>query len=179
MPIPKLPKTQARLATSITIRLIPEDTLDTATMADPAQIISSVQNAPIGAVEAFTESNTRNAYPRFEMNAGEPGVVREVYPGLVDMRTIDVARVALYTTDAVEVFNVDGDVVQQSKPFALIKVEQSPEGVNVADRITIFRNCWMTTNPKSYSLQGTDIKIVQDVTIAYSEREVVSVSPTA
>ncbi len=179
MPIPKLPKTVARLATSVTIRLIPEDTLDAATLADPTQIISAVQNAPIGAVESFSENNTRNAYPRFEMNAAEPGVVQEVYPGLVEMRSIDISRVALYTADAVEIFNIDGDVVQQSKPFALIKVEQSPDGVNVTDRITIYRNCWMTTNPEAYSLQNADIKIVQDINVAYSEREVVAVAPGA
>ncbi len=78
MPTPKLPKTIARLSTSVTIRLIPEDTLNAATLANPAAILTAVQNAPIGAVESFQETNSRPAVIRFEMNAAAPGLLSSV-----------------------------------------------------------------------------------------------------
>lgn len=175
MPTPKLPKTVARLSTSVTIRLIPEDTLNAATLANVGTILTAVQNAPIGAVESFAESNNRPAQIRFEMNANAPGVVLEAFPNQVEARTITLERVVLYSGDATETFQIDaGDIVQQFKPFALIKVETSPEGANVPDRITVFRGCWFTSNPKAYQVKS-DLKIVQQINITYSEREVVSV----
>jgi len=178
MPTPKLPKTVARLSTSVTIRLIPEDTLNAATLANPAAILTAVQNAPIGAVESFQETNNRPAAIRFEMNAGAPGVVQEVTPNQVEARTITLDRVVLYSSDATETFQIDaGDIVQQYKPFALIKVETSPEGANVPDRITVFRGAWFTSNPKAYAVRDA-LKIIQTINITYSEREVVQVNPS-
>jgi len=175
MPVPKLPKTQARLSTSVTIRLIPEDKLGDEALTDPTALANMVlQTAPIGAVERIEETNERTAYPRFEMDASKPGVVKEVYPGLVTMRTLTLNRVVLYSADALEAFTIQGDVVQQNSPFALIKTEVTPEGSGQPDRITIFRKCWFTGNPKAYALQA-DLKIVQSVKIAYAEREVVNV----
>lgn len=177
MPIPKLPKTGARLSTSVTIRLIPEDTLSAATLANPATVLTAVQNAPIGAVESFEETNTRNADIRFEMNADAPGVVLEAFPNQVSARTISMNRVVLYSSDVTETFVIGGgDIVQQFKPFALVKVEVAPEGANQPTRITVYRGCWLTTNPKSYAVRS-ELKIVQNVNITYSEREVVSVAP--
>lgn len=176
MPTPKLPKTVARLSTSITIRLIPEDTLNAATLANPAAILTSVQNAPIGAVESFVESNDRPASIRFEMNAGAPGVVQEVTPNQVNPRTVHLRRTVLYGSDALETFQIiGGDVVQQYKPFALIKVESSPEGSTDPTRITIYRGCWFTTNPKSYEIARGDLRIIQDMAVTYAEREIASI----
>jgi len=179
MSIPKLPKTVARLATSITIKLIPEDTLDAGQLSNPAAILTAVQNTPIGAVQSLTESNDRPAHMRFEMDYTKPGVVTEVYPGLVQMRTVRLTRVVLYDSDVTQTFVIEnGDVVFQYKPFALIKIEAVPEGSNQPTNITIYRKCWLTTNPKAYTLGGggSDLKIVQDVNIAYTEREVVEVA---
>lgn len=180
MPTPKLPKTTARLSTSITIRLIPEDKLGASVLTDPAALTSlALQTKPIGAIESFTEANDRDARPRFEMNADAPGVVKEVYPNLVSMRTLTARRGVLYESDALEAFSIDnGDIVQQSVPFAVVKVEVSPAGSGVADRITIYKGCWFTKNPKSYTL-GADLRILQDMVIAYAEREVTSVPKAA
>jgi len=175
MPVPKLPKTKARLATSVTIRLIPEDKLGQEALTDPSALANMVlQTSPIGAVERIEERNERTAYPRFEMNSSSPGTVVEVYPGLVSKRQLILNRVVLYESDALEAFTIQGDVVQQSSAFALIKVESSPEGSGIADRVTIYRKCWFETNPKTYSLES-NLRIIQSVTIAYAEREVVSV----
>lgn len=179
MPIPKLPRTVARLSTSVTIRLIPEDTLDATILNNPASALTAIASSQIGAVESFTETNERPAGIRFEMNSSEPGVVKEAYPQQVNARTIALNRVVLYTGDATETFQIDaGDIVQQSKPFALIKVESSPEGVAVPDRISIFRGCWFTSNPKAFNVSGGELKIIQAMNITYSEREVVQVSPS-
>lgn len=175
MPTPKLPKTVARLSTSVTIRLIPEDTLNAATLANPAAILTAINSSPIGAVESFAESNNRRADIRFEMNSDAPGVVLEAFPNQVDARTVAISRVVLYSGDVTETFGVAaGDIVQQYKPFAMIKVEVAPEGSTAKTRITVFRGCWLTSNPKNYSVKS-DLKILQDVNITYSEREVVAV----
>lgn len=177
MPVPKLPKTIARLSTSVTIRLVPDDTINAAAMSNPATILTSIQSAPIGAVESFDESNSRPADIRFEMNSAAPGLVLEAFPNQVSPRTVSLNRVVLYSSDATETFQITGgDIVQQYKPFALIKVEVSPEGANVPNRITVFRGCWFTTNPKTYSVTR-DLKIVQRMDITYAEREVVSAAP--
>jgi len=177
MPTPKLPKTVARLATSITIRLIPEDTLNAATLANPAAILTSVQNAPIGAVESFEESNDRPASIRFEMNAAAPGVVQEVMPNQVSARTLTLKRTVLYASDALETFQIiGGDIVQQYKPFALIKVESKPEGSVDPTRITIYRGCWFTNNPKAMDIAGRgELRIIQSMSITYAEREIASI----
>lgn len=178
MPIPQLPRTVARLSTSVTIRLIPDDTLDANLLNNVGTILTAIQSNQIGAVESFSESNDRPAGIRFEMNSSEPGVVKEVYPQQVNARTIALNRVVLYTADATETFQIDaGDIVQQFRPFALIKVESSPSGVAVADRITVFRSCWFTSNPKAYNVSGGELKIIQAMNITYAEREVVSVTP--
>lgn len=177
MPTPKLPETVARLSTSVTIRLIPQDTLNAAALSNPATILTAVQSAPIGAVESFSESNNRPAGIRFEMNADAPGVVLEAYPNQVEARTITLDRVVLYTADATETFQIGGgDIVQQFQPFALVKVESSPDNATVPNRITVFRGCWFTSNPKAYTVKA-DLKIIQTINITYSEREVVSVAP--
>ena len=176
MPTPKLPKTVARLSTSVTIRLIPEDTLSAGVINNPATVLTAVQSSPIGAVESFDESNDRPAGIRFEMNSAKPGVVLEAYPNQVSARTLTLKRVVLYANDATEAFGIEfGDVVQQYKPFALIKVETKPEGSTSPDRITVFRGCWFTNNPKAFDVSGGDLKIIQSINITYSEREVVSV----
>ena len=176
MPVPSLPQTVARLSTSVTIRLIPNDTLNAAALANPATLITAMQSTPIGAVESFAETNTRPAAIRFQMDASNPGVVQEVYPNQVEARTITLTRVVLYSGDAMDVFNITGgDVVQQFAPFALIKVEVVPSNLTstLNTQITVYRGCWFTTNPKKYDVTK-ELKIVQDVNITYAERDVLS-----
>jgi len=175
MATPQLPVTVARLSTSVTIRLIPMDTLNAAALANPASILTAVQSSPIGAVESFSETNSRPAVIRFEMNSDAPGVVQEVTPNQVEARTITLDRVVLYSGDVLDTFDVtNGDIVFQYYPFALIKVEVAPASANLPDIITVYRDCWFTTNPKAYAVR-TDLKIIQTVNITYSEREVVQV----
>ena len=67
----------------------------------------------------------------------------------------------------------NGDVVFQDTPFAIVKVESVPAASVVPTRVTIYAGCWVTNNPKIYSLDS-DLKIVQNMTIAYTERTVVA-----
>jgi hypothetical protein len=175
MAIPTLPNTIARLSTSITIRLIPIDNLNSSILSNPTAFTSAaLQAAPIGAIESLTESNDRPAKQRFQMNAAAPGVVVELLPGLVAPRTLEVKRAVLYDSDALDALQIaNGDVVFQNSPFAIVKVESAPSASTVPTRVTIYRGCWVTNNPKIYSLDN-DLKIVQNMIIAYTEREVVS-----
>lgn len=172
MAIPALPNTTARLSTSITIRLIPVDSLSAPIGA--AALTAALQAAPLGAIEALTESNDRPAKQRFEMNAAAPGVVQELLPGLVAPRTLEIKRAVLYSSDALDALQIsNGDVVFQDTPFAIVKTESAPSASTVPTRVTIYAGCWVTNNPKIYSLDN-DLKIVQNMVIAYTERTVVS-----
>lgn len=179
MPTPKLPYTTTRLSTSVTIRLIPQDTLNATILANPAALLSTVQTAPVGAVEAFSEANNRPAQIRFQMDATAPGVVQEAFPNQVEARTLTLERVVLYDSDALEIFQITGgDIVQQFAPFALVKIETVPANSTDPTRITIYQGCWFTSNPKAFSVRN-DLKIVQTMNITYAEREVVLVSQGA
>jgi len=149
------------------------DTLNAAALSNPASILSAVQSAPIGAVESFSETNSRPAQIRFQMDSDNPGVVQEVLPNQVEARTITLDRVVLYSGDALDVFQIEnGDIVFQYAPFAMIKVEVAPAGSNLPEVITIYTGCWFTTNPKAYAVRD-NLKIVQTVNITYANREVV------
>lgn len=171
---PQIPSTAARLATSITLRLLPSD-------INPSTVtVAQISAATVlGAIVDFNEANDRPAEPRYELDADLPGEIVEQLPQLVT-RTLSVSRAVLYENDMLEAFGISGgDLINQSQPFAIIKLEQAPPGAvdskgnAIPTRITIFSGCWFTSNPKGFKLSGRDIRIIQDVNVAYARRFVV------
>ncbi|MEM3509299.1 MAG: hypothetical protein QXL51_00475 [Candidatus Aenigmatarchaeota archaeon] len=175
----KLPQTQARLAISIKIYAVNTD-LD---WSDPLKIDSFLINiskgtaagiTPIAGVTRLDEANTRNAVPRYEIDADKPGEIVERIPQLVD-RTLTLERVVLYSADALKAIgNIDGaDLIEQTKPFSIVKVEYQPDPNNPSGKtpqsVTMFTGCWFTSNPKSYNLGG-NIHIIQACNVAYAKR---------
>lgn len=171
---PQIPSTIQRLSTSITLRLLPND-------INPSTITAAqIQAATVlGAVTQLTETNNRPTETRFELDADLPGEIVEQVPQLVS-RTLTLQRAVLYESDILEAFNISGgDLINQSKPFAIVKIETAPpgavdsKGAGIPTRITIFTGCWFTTNPKSFSVSAGSIRVVQDMEVSYARRSVI------
>lgn len=133
----------------------------------------------MGAVMEFNEANDRPAEPRYELDADLPGEIVEQLPQL-PTRTLTIKRAALYESDMLEAFGISGgDLINQSKAFAIMKIEKAPtgmvdsKGATVPTRITLYSGCWFTSNPKGYAVSGGTTRVIQDVNVAYARRRVV------
>lgn len=171
---PELPNTASRLSTSITLRLLPSD-------INPKNLsVAQIQQAVVlGAVTEFSEENSRPTEIRYELDADVPGEIVEQLPQL-PTRSLKLQRAVLYESDMLEAFGISGgDLINQSKAFAIMKVEKAPtgaldsKGAAVPTRITLYSGCWFTSNPKAYKVSGGSIRILQDVDVAYARRRVV------
>jgi hypothetical protein len=173
---PQIPNTAARLATSITLRLLPTD-------INPSNVtVSQIAAAQVlGAVMEFEERNDRPTQTRYELDADEVGNIVEQLPQLVS-RNLRIQRAVLYAGDMLEAFGISGgDLINQSQPFAIIKEEFAPPGSvdstgnAIPTRITIFSGCWFTSNPKAFRVSTAgDIRVIQDADVAYAQRFIVS-----
>jgi len=173
-----LPLTNARLATSIKIYSIKDDLDLTQNLSSIAGNIASGKYGsatPIGAITKLEEVNSRTAPARYEVDADSAGEIVERIPQLVD-RTLRIERIVLYSGDAIKaIANVDADLINQTKPFTIAKVEynvtKDANGnvVKTPQAVTLYLGCWFTTNPKSYSVTG-NIHIIQTVDVGYAKR---------
>jgi hypothetical protein len=175
----KLPVTKARLGISVQFVVFSDD-LDMSKLADGFDVASLTSSKlVIGSIEKFSESNPRKTTPRYELDYTNGGEIQERIPGLVD-RTLNITRAVLYGSDMLNIaydgaksFRID-DVIENYKPFSIMKTEIAPEGNTEPTRTTIYTGCWFHDNPKSYDLTG-NMKIIQDVEIGYVRK---FVSPT-
>lgn len=168
----RLPKTDAQLVTSITIRAIREQ-VNVDTLSDAAAIQALSQSSvKIGAIKSFSEASPRTTIPRYEIDADKAGDIVERIPQLVD-RTVRINRATLYTADMLQAFGFTdiNDITDQEKPFVIVKVERAPEGSGVITRTTVYSGCWFHDNPKTYDMGG-DLQVMQDVEVGYTRKYV-------
>lgn len=165
----KLPKTQARLSTSAKFFVTLSDVSNT-TNIDLSSLTA------LGAVERFTEANPRATNERYEINSDNPGEIVERIPELVK-RSLTIQKAVLYTQDLLNMFGSTdfNDIMDNYKPFTIVKVEVAPEGSNVQSKATIYTGCWFHENPKSYDITSS-LKMMQEATIGYTNRFVANVS---
>jgi hypothetical protein len=168
----RLPKTDAKLTTSITIRALKEE-VNVDTLSDVAAVQAlSESSVKIGAVRSFSEASPRTTIPRYEIDADKAGDIVERIPQLVD-RTLRINRAILYTADMFQAFGFTdiNDITDQNKPFVIVKSERAPEGSGVVTRTTVYSGCWFHDNPKTYDMGG-DLQVLQDVEIGYTRKYV-------
>ena len=162
---PLIPTTQARLSTSIQIFALDQNN----------RLISK----PIGAVESLSEAEGKPSDPRYEIDADHPGEQSERTPGKME-RSLTINRAILYDVDSIlDVFQIKDkegnpadDLIWQTKPVAIQKVEYYPDGNLYKSKTTTFNGCWIHGNPKTYSIAGTNLRIVQSVPIGYTNKTV-------
>jgi hypothetical protein len=168
----RLPKTKARLSTSITIRAVRGD-LETAASGDAQAILDLATRAVvIGAVLSFAEENPRGTTPRYELDADRAGEMVERTPGLAD-NTLTLNRVVLYESDILAAFGfTEGvSILDQDIPFLIVKEERAPEGSNVPTRTTIYEGCWFHNLPKNSDITG-DLRVIQNVEVGYTRKTI-------
>ncbi len=168
----QLPKTKARLSTSAKFFVSPDDIAETSTL----NIASLANLKAIGSVERFAEANPRATDPRREINYDDPGEILERIPQLVE-RTLTIVKAVLYTQDLLNMFGTSDfvDIVDQNKPFTIVKVETAPADSGVPNKATVYTGCWFHDNPKEYNITR-ELKMIQEATIGYTKRFVASVT---
>jgi len=64
MATPQLPFTSTKLSTSVTIRIIPMDTVSATSLTSGALTSAIAAAVSLGAIESFSETNDRKTYQR-------------------------------------------------------------------------------------------------------------------
>ena len=168
----KIAQTNARLATSVTIRYV-KGNIDASALGDPAALRALAQGAPIiGAIQSFAEASPRTSEPRYELDADKAGDIVERIPQKPD-RTLHINRAVLYGSDILQAlgFNDAIDIIDQNTPFVIMKEETVPAGSNLAPRVTLYTGCWFHDLPKTYDI-GNNLLVMQDLEIGYTQKHV-------
>ena len=166
MPL-RLPSTNIRLRSSITIRAIPDtQILDSLTSFGKTSLYgiyaASLQFEPLGQVKDFSRDQTRGFYKRYSLGryAHEP---RQVVPLKIDTK-LTIVRAILYQNDLLKtVFGFWGEsLIMQQLPFVLIEQKNSPDGDITKSAVLFYNDCWFTSNPIEYDVDSDDQWIIQD-----------------
>jgi hypothetical protein len=166
----KIARTQARLATSVTLRYIQGD-IDVSSLGDASKLRALANGGTIiGAVQSFSEANPRTTEPRYELDANKAGDIVERIPQKPD-RTLHINRAVLYGSDILQALGYTNaiDIIDQNVPFVIVKVETAPAGSNVTDRTTMYTGCWFHDLPKTYDIGG-NLLVMQDLEIGYTAK---------
>ena len=166
MPTPKLPKTNARLATSSTFYVLREEALNLnifsvnswkssiSNIFAPKNQLTDIQRqmSYIDGLVSFTENQQRTLEHRFEIDSNVRGQPLEVMGSTV-ARSFTVKRAVTYKRGLIDVLGYsdelrdvgthDGGLLSNSirSPFIFIKREASPEGSGVGVLVTFYRGC--------------------------------------
>lgn len=146
-PLP-IPLTRAKLPRSITLKALPDLTLDFTT-APSASLISELQKAKkIGAVEKIAVDQRIDLHEWRELDADLGGQIVEWAPGKEEI-TLTLTGIVLYTGDVIDAFGYDVDTMLAIRaPFVLEMNERRPvTGGSVESRATYFLGCRFSTRP--------------------------------
>ena len=164
----KLPKTQARLSYSIKLYLIKSSVLTPEILRKP-ESIKDLSPRFIDGVEKFHEVEDRITDPRYELDGKKTGdVVGRILKTVEKRLSID--RAVMYKGDVADIFNIpERELVDQTTPFALLKIEKAPEGSGIPDKVTLYLDCYLHNLPQTYEL-GRDMKVVQSINLGYRDK---------
>lgn len=112
------------------------------------QIIIMVENEPVGAVQEFSESQSRSVKRVFEI--GLDGTV-EIVPQSPAEVSLRITRIVYDGLSVTEAFARGFRNIQAQRiPFDIVVIDQYT-GTGDDAVITTYRNCWFTSIEKSYS----------------------------
>lgn len=156
-PLP-IPSTRAKLPRSITIKGLPDLTIDF-TSTPAAQVVAALGAAvKIGAVEkiAVEQNIELHEWREFDSDAG--GQIVEWAPGKEEI-TLTLTGVVLYSGDILDSFGFDVDTLLAMKtPFVLEMGEKRPvTGGGTQGRATYFLGCRFANRPFTADIQSADI----------------------
>lgn len=158
----ELPKTRARLSSSITIRAALDlSFLDEGAgrFQNLAQLIGLTKNTifnaeRVGAVTKMSRAQTRSVMKRYALGtySFEPF---QIVPGRIDTKlTLD--RVELYKSDTLTKYFafLPRHLLFQQLPFLIVEDMRNPDGSSFT---IIYNDCWITSNPIAYDIMGDQI----------------------
>lgn len=148
-----LPNTRTRLTHALTIR--------------------SGNGRVVGAISAFSPSQSRVIEDEFEVDAQASGMPIDVVPQVVNHREIRVRRYDLYNRLMEEAFGTDELIVlaDQARPFSVREVWRGPSGVLVGgQRIYEYRGCWFSNIGRELTADG-DRTSMADATLTWQGRD--------
>lgn len=191
MAVPNLPRTNQRLATSVSVYFLPESSISLATsfasIFAPRSTTTAVVNQmqQLGGVVSFNEDQSRDLDWRYEVDSDGLGAPLEIMASPV-RHSIKLRRAVTYYADLISIlgFNslginssqgipadgtVDGGLLAQaiSNPYIFIKKEISPTG---GDIITFYRNCLLGNVSRETSVVNS-LALYEDATIYYADRQ--------
>jgi hypothetical protein len=143
----KLPKTKARVATSLVLAIKRTD----------GKIVK------IGAVQRFERALSRDVTRRREFDSDPPGVTVELIPNPTRTLTLTIARAVLYKNTLLDEFGFNGieDLIEANIPITIYEHRFDPDG-NV--ETVEYVDCYFTAYPIAYDLTR-DLLMIQTATL--------------
>lgn len=189
MPIPKLPKTKIRLATSVSLFVLREDALSLGTFFEsifaPRSTVDAIQRQmkQIDGVVSFFEDQSRDTEHRYEVDSNVRGEPLEVMASPV-RRSFKLRRAVFYENDLIKVLGYDEELKRAgtedagllsqalTKPLIFIKRELAPEGSGIAPIVTFYRGCIIGSITRDMTVApGQTLGIFEDSLILYAGRQ--------
>jgi hypothetical protein len=191
MAVPRLPQTDLRLATSVSIFFLPESSISLATsfasIFAPRSTTTAVVNQmqQLDGIVSFVEEQSRELESRYEVDSDGIGSPLEIMASPV-RHSFKLRRAVTYYADLISIlgFNslginssqgipadgtVDGGLLAQaiSNPYIFIKREISPSG---GDIVTFYRNCLIGNISRDTSVVNS-LGVYEDANIYYADRQ--------
>jgi hypothetical protein len=189
MATPKLPTTSIRLATSISLYCLREDSISLktsfASIFSPRSTPVAIQKQMklLKGIVSFSEDQSRDLEHRFEVDSNVLGNPLEVMASPV-RHSIKMRRAVIYGDDLISTLGygsdlnkagtMDGGLLSQAltTPLILIKQERAPAGSGVSTVVTFYRNCLIGSITRSSDVSGgADLRIYEDATFFYADRQ--------
>ena len=156
-PLP-IPLTRAKLPRSITLKGLPDLTMDFTT-APPSQVVSELKAAKkIGAVEKIAVDQRIDLHEWRELDADLGGQIVEWAPGKEEI-TLTLTGIVLYTGDVLDAFGYDVDTLLAMRaPFVVEIAERRPvTGGGTQSRSIYFLGCRFANRPFTADIGAADI----------------------
>jgi hypothetical protein len=159
-----LPKTKARLQSSITIYTVPEGVAQDS--AD--SLIASLKSMKkVGAIKSLKvdQSRTINVWRELDAEKINPGEIVEAYPSLPKY-TLTIEKTVLYKENLLQAFGmIHGlDLLEQSAPLLIVVQLRSPDETNIPVKTVFYTHVWFQANPLEFDIENDDLRITQSVT---------------
>lgn len=188
MPIPKLPRTDIRLASSASFFTMREDAISLGTFFEaifsPRNVITEIQREmkQVSGLYSFRENQVRTVQPRWETDSNVRGEPLEVLVSPVT-RSFTIRRPVFYENDLIKVLGFedelrrvgtnDAGLLSQEfrKPFIFVKSEKAPDNSGVGTIVTFYRGCIIANIDRLYDVSAGELGVFEDATIMYAGRQ--------
>jgi len=155
-----LPKTKARLQSSITIHALSGDNID----YDHPENWGKMTK--IGAIKSVKVNQTRtiSVWRELDNEVDNPGRIVEAYPSLPTYE-LTLEKTVLYKENLLQAFGYgEGmDLLEQTAPLLIAVTLRNPDEANIPVKVVYYTHVWFESNPMDFDVEATDLRITQTV----------------